>query len=698
MALSRKETKFWRGEMELLDRLYKERMKEWQKLIDLYDLRFTSQIRDLNQDELVRISRFYPLVRQIIASIAFNYPKLFFAIEEDEGTELTVVLERAAASLLNLMDAKPHVHQSIFDALTCSVGWLRIDYNPPGDDMIPPYVTNDAMHEDLTSVSRVPPGFVHVDPMCPPHKLGHARYIREKMWVPLKALRDDKSIKNRNQIAATNVAKQEDIGFGEVMGRETESFEAKAVRESVENGEFVLVDRIHDRVGRRLVMFADGVDEAIQDMPHPFLKMSFPEMVDIFGNAMINEDGSPLLDLSQGVEMPGWLVESGFPFVPVKFDHHASSFYPQPHLKYVEDIQNGIVESMSRQAALLKRTARQGVVAKEEALENPNLVEDLRKGVDGQWHEVQDPNNFKELRYGDVPADQLRFEDRLRGYEEEITRLTDIESSGTPRTATEASLLASSVSVNREWMQSKVSEVFVNIVRNCFQVMGDPRYTPEDFRVNVAPNGAATLTRALTNSDFLWNYRISVQAGSMAPMFEQIEQDKFLNFYDRAANRSNYDQRELDRMLASSVDMVDVEKVMKTDSNPEATRAAQLENQRIISQMQDPGAIEGQDHRSHMEAHAKMEEDPSFQQLVQQAQQVSMTGQPIYPQVMQRLQQIIRLRDQHMQQHQQLMAQEQEMAGGPRSPGPAPEGLVSTVRGNAQNIANVVEGEAQEVT
>jgi len=66
--------------------------------------------------------------------------------------------------------------------------------------------------------------------------------------------------------------------------------------------------------------------------------------------------------------------------------------------------------------------------------------------------------------------------------------------------------------------------------------------------------------------------------------------------------------------------------------------------------------------------------------------------------VMQRLQQIIRLRDQHMQQHQQLMAQEQEMAGGPRSPGPAPEGLVSTVRGNAQNIANVVEGEAQEVT
>lgn len=696
MAVSKKEVQHWRKEMEILDRLYDERMKEWQRLIDLYDLRFKTQIRDLDSSELVRISRFYPLVRQIIASTAFNYPKLFFAIEEEEGSELATILERASASLLELMDAKPHVHQAIFDALTCSVGWLRIDYNPPGDDMIPPYVTNDAMSEDLTAVSRVAPGFVHLDPQCPPHKLGHARYIREKMWVPLRALRDDKTIKNRNQIKATSVNKDTDLGFGEVMGRDSESYEAKAVRESVENDDMVLVDRIHDRINRRLIMFADGVDEPIQDIEHPFIKMSFPEKMDLFGNILTDDYGQPIPDLGAGEPMPGWLVEDGFPFVPVKFDLHANSFYPQPHLKYVEDIQHGIVESMSRQAALLKRTARQGLVAKAEALENPNLVEDLRKGVDGQWHEVQDPtSNFRELQYGDVPPDQLRFEDRLRGYEEEITRVTDIESSGaTPRTATEASILAASTSVNREWMQSKISEVYCRVVRNCFQIMGDFRYTPENFRVNVAPGGEGTMTRALTNADFLWTYRMSVQSGSMQPMFEQIQQDKFLNFYDRAASRPNFDQRELDRMLASSVDMVDIEKVMLTDMNPEATRAAQMENQRLISQRSDPGVVRGQDHKSHMKVHSELEADPMFQQLVQQAQARTFDGSPANMQAVQAAQQILQLRDQHMQMHQQAQAQEQQGIG-PRSPGPQPDSLQSTVRGNAQNISNAMENEAR---
>ena len=695
--MTRKERQFWRREMEILDKIYKERIEEWQRYVDIYDLKFKDRIRDLEEKDLIKVSRFYPLVRQIIASIAFNYPKLFFAIEEEEGEGISEVMERAAQALFNLMDAKPHVHQAIFDALFCSVGWLRIDYNPPGDDMIAPYVTNDAMHEDLTALNRVPPGFVHLDPMTPPHKLGHARYIRERMWVPTKFLKDDTNIKNRREIKPTSAAKGDEVSWGDPMMNDSDdSVEKKAVRDAVENGEFVLVDRIHDRVNKKLIMFADGLDDEIMEIDHPFMKMSFPAMQDQLGNEIRDEEGEPVMDLSGGVKVPGWLVQNGFPFIPIKFDLHANSYYPKPHLAYVDDIQMGVVESLSRQANIMKRTARQGLMAESEALNRPELPDNLRKGVDGQWHLVQDPNNFHELNYGNVPADQVNLEDRLIAYEEGITRVTDLEQSGaTPRTATEASLIGSQLAVNRDWMEVAVGKAYEDIVRGCFGVMGDPRYTPENFILNVAPNGKQTMSRALKNVDFLWNYRVQVVAGSTRPLFEQIEQDKFLNFYDRATQRPSFDQMELDKMLAASVDVVDVDRVIISDQNPEATQAAKMENEILVAQQKDPGVVEGQDHNAHMETHQGYQEQPFYQQVAQAAQQVGMDQQPLNPAAAQMLQTIDQVVQGHMQQHEEALQGEQIAVGAPNEPATT-DSLQSTVRANAQNTANVVQGEAQE--
>jgi hypothetical protein len=702
LALSKKRIRFWKDEMAMLDRLYNVRMKEWQKNIDLYDLKFTERIRDLDPKELVRISRFYPIVRQIIASTSFNYPKLFFAIEEDEGTELATVLERASTNLLELMETKPHVHQAIFDALTCAVGWLRIDFNHRGTDLIPPYTVNDINAEDLTSVSRVPPWNVHLDPQCSPHRLGDARYIREKMWIPLKSLKDDDNIRNKNQLKATTVGRDEDMAFGSTQGSgEGDEEEMRALRTSVENDDMVLVDRIHDRVNRRLIMFADGVEEPIQDVEHPFSKMSFPQSTDVFGQPILDENDEPLLDLGNGVSVPGWLVVDGFPFVPVKFDVSSKSYYPEPHLKYLQDIQNTVVESVSRRANLLKRTSRQLLANQEELKNNLNIQDDIRKGVDGQIHSVLDINSFRELQYGEIPADQLRIEQDVLNYEEKISRVSDLEKGGnTPRSATEAAMVGAQISVNRESMQAVISEVYTKIVRDCFQIFGDNRYTPDNFRVNMMPNGEKAVTQVLTNANFLFAYRITVQAGSMQPMFEQIQGQKFLDFFDRAINRPNFDQVELDRMLANSVDMIDVEKVMSKDLNPEATQAATLENQ-LLLQGEDPGVITGQDHKAHIETHGMINEDPQVLQLMEQAQEVGFDGQPTNPQASEQLQQISALMQQHILAHEE--AQEAESASVGSTPGPGASsggagGIESVVRGNAQRVSNTMRGEAQEVS
>ena len=702
--MNKQQLVFWKSEREMLDRLYRDRMRDWQRLTDLYDLKFDQRIRDLEPQDLVRISRFYPIVRQIVSTIAFRYPKQFFIIEDEEGDDVAELLERASAAFMALANVKDHVHQAIFDALFTGVGWLRLDYNPPGDSMVAPYVTNDDMAEDMVSVCRVAPGFVHVDPTAAPHRLGTARYIRERMWVPLKFLKDDPEIQNKKALKATSVGSDDELAFGEVMGSQTETEEMQALKESVDNGDFVLVDRIHDRINRKLIMFADNVDEPILEKAHPFIKMSFPQRINSIGELIFEEDETgqltePVLDLEAGEPAAGFLVENGFPFVPIKFDMNASSYYPQPQMAYLEDIQNGLIEQVSRRADILKRTARQGVVNESEALANPDLLERLRKGRDGEYQTMQDINGIKQLDFASVPADLYRHEQSLLAYEDQIAAVQP-PTAGEADSATEAAVVAAGAQLNGNWMEAKVAAAYELVVRNAFQIMGDPRYTPENFAINVAPDGQSMMVRALRNSDFLWNYRIHTRVGSTQPLFEQLEQDRFLAFYDRAANRPNFDQMELDKAMAAAFDIVDLEKLMVSDDNVEAQRAAQLENDRFVQGV-DIEVLEGQDHNTHAEIHATYREHPTYQQLMQGAQMVGPTGQPLNMQAAQQIQQIDQMVQAHLQSHQEAMvAEEQGAAGRPSGGGGGSVGaedLIGQVQSNAQKTAQATQVEANEM-
>lgn len=701
--MNKQQLVFWKSEREMLDRLYRDRMRDWQRLTDLYDLKFDQRIRDLEPQDLVRISRFYPIVRQIVSTIAFRYPKQFFIIEDEEGDDVAELLERASSAFMTLANVKDHVHQAIFDALFCGVGWLRLDFNPPGDSMVAPYVTNDDMAEDMVSVSRVAPGFVHVDPTAAPHRLGTARYIRERMWVPLKFLKDDPEIQQKKQLKATSVGSDDELAFGEVMGVQTDTEEMQALKESVDNGDFVLVDRIHDRINRKLIMFADNVDEPILEKAHPFIKMSFPQRINSIGELIFEEDEAgqltePVLDLEAGEPAAGFLVENGFPFVPIKFDMNASSYYPQPQMAYLEDIQNGIIEQVSRRADILKRTARQGVVNESEALANPDLLERLRKGRDGEFQTMQDINGIKQLDFASVPADLYRHEQSLLAYEDQIAAVQP-PTAGEADSATEAAVVAASSQLNGNWMEAKVAGAYELVVRNAFQIMGDPRYTPENFAINVAPDGQSMMVRALRNSDFLWNYRIHTRVGSTQPLFEQLEQDRFLAFYDRAANRPNFDQLELDKAMAAAFDIVDVEKLLVSDNNVEAQRAAQLENDRFVQGV-DTDVLEGQDHNTHAEIHTTYREHPIYQQLMQGAQMVGPTGQPLNMQAAQQMQQIDQMVIAHVQAHQEMLAAEEQGAASSPSGGGGSVGaedLMGQVQSNAQKTAQATQVEANEM-
>ena len=100
--------KFWTEERIMLDKLYADRLTRWQRLFDAYDLKFRDGLRDLRRTQYVKISEFVPVVRQVIGTVAMNYPHLFFEVTDDEaeGQDIEDILERSSSSLFEITDQR----------------------------------------------------------------------------------------------------------------------------------------------------------------------------------------------------------------------------------------------------------------------------------------------------------------------------------------------------------------------------------------------------------------------------------------------------------------------------------------------------------------------------------------------------------------------------------------------------------------
>jgi hypothetical protein len=368
-------------------------------------------------------------------------------------------------------------------------------------------------------------------------------------------------------------------------------------------------------------------------------------------------------------------------------------------LRYIEDIQNAIIEQVSRISDMLKRTSRMTAIRSSELENNPEIGEILRTGRDGEFIGVEDLSSIRELNWGSVPGDVYNYFQMMMGMEQEIAALAP-QKPGDSETATEASIVAAASQINGNWMEAAVNEFYENIVRNAFQIMGDPRYTPENFVENISPEGDQRVVRALTTSDFLYNYRIETKVGSTQPLYAQLERDRTMAFVGWASNRPNYDQMEIDKLAAEANGIQDVDKVLVDQDNVEAQRAAQYENDRVMVG-QGIEVLPQQDHTAHMEVHNMYREHPQYIQLMQQAQSVDMVGNPANPQAGQQIQTIDQAMGQHVMQHQQAMEQEQQgettLGGGAEAVqvSQTQPDLISQVQSNAQRTADSIQNQTE---
>jgi len=682
--VKQEQIQYWRKSIDNCVTYMRPKHKEWNKLLRMYRQEF--DVPGLDPDQVVKISRFYPLTRQIISSIAFNYPHVFLRVENPDREYQAEILERVANAAMDVMQVKDEMQQCIFDALYCSIGWLKFDYNAPGDDLLAPYVVNDAMQDDMVAVRRVSPFNILVDPLCPPHKLSHARYIIEKMLVPLEFVRNDERFVNRRQIQAVNAESEDMESLYDISeGSEADAEEQEAVNQAKNLGEYALLYEVHDRIHRRRIVFAEGVEQPIEDIPHPFLEQEPVYAPDPFTGEMM---------MTGEFEQTGsYLVKGGFPYHALKFDMSEESLFGLPMMSYVEDEQKAIVESVSRRVDLLKRYPRIILGQRSEREENANIGDQISRARDGSIVWVNDVNNgFREMQMGSPPPDQLGIEADMRNYEEQVLQVSQMALGGGPRrTATEASLIASFGTQNREWLSSQVGKAYESVIYNTFRIMADPRYTPENFIVNVAEGENDPVYEAISSDLFKVRFKVEVETQSMRPLFEQLEREDTLALANYLLQMPQINRDEVIKMIMRAFRVPDMDKFIKPSIDAPEVRAAQLENQHMAARMQDPGVLPEQDHATHLRTHQQAAQDPAVTQFLQQAMQVN-------PQVIQQFQAMLQ---KHMQQHQQFI-QGAAQGRAPKSDEsqktiPSARDVAANPQAQAQALQSVVRSNAQRV-
>ena len=678
------ELQYWRKSIDNCVTYMRPKHKEWNKLLRMYRQEF--DVPGLDPDQVVKISRFYPLTRQIISSIAFNYPHVFLRVESPNREYQAEILERVANAAMDVMQVKDEMQQCIFDALYCSIGWLKFDYNAPGDDLIAPYVVNDSMQDDMVAVRRVSPFNMLVDPLCPPHKLSHARYIIEKMLVPLEFVRNDDRFVNRRQIQAiTSDPDDTESLYDITQGSEADAEEQESINQAKEIGEYALLYEVHDRIHRRRIVFAEGVEQPIEDIAHPFLEQEPVYAPDPFTGEMM---------MTGEFEQTGsYLVKGGFPYHGMKFDLSEESLFGLPMMSYVEDEQKAIVESVSRRVDLLKRYPRIILGQRSEREENANISDQITRARDGSIVWVNDVNNgFREMQMGSPPPDQLGIESDMRNYEEQVLQVSQMALGGGPRrTATEASLIASFGTQNREWLSSQVGKAYEAVIYNTFRIMADPRYTPENFIVNVAEGENDPVYEAITSDLFKVRFKVNVETQSMRPLFEQLEREDTLALSNYLLQMPQINRDEVIKMIMRAFRVPDMDKFIKSSVDAPEVRAAQLENQHMAGRMQDPGVLPEQDHATHIRTHQQAAQDPAVTQFLQQAMQLN-------PQAIQQFQAMIQ---QHMQQHQQFIQGEAQGRAPKQDESqktiPSTRDVASNPQAQAQALQSIVRSNAQRV-
>jgi len=522
------------------------------------------------------------------------------------------------------------------------------------------------------------------------------------MLVPYEFVQQDERFtkKFRDEIKPLSKENDENGMLADMLENDMED-ESEAVEESKADGKFVILREFHDRIHKKRLTFGDGVQQPGEHIDHPFLS----------GQSEVSRDPITGDEKLTGRFTPagGYLVQGGFPYKDLWFDLSHETFYGKPMMAYAEDTQKLIVESVSRRRSLLKQNTRKILGQKNEMAENPNIGDQIARGDEDTIAWVSDVNNsFAEMPTNNVQQDQLGLERDARQYEEQVLQVSQLALGGGPaRTATEASLIASFGQLNREWMQDKVADVYKATAHNFMRILADRRYTPINFLVNTAETEDEPIFEAVRTDMFKARWKITVEAGSMKPLFEELEREDALALFQFLIRLPEIPRPEAIKHLLRAFRVPNMEKFVGQSATIDAQRAADYEN-KLMMTGQKVDVVPIENHRAHMPVHKVLIEDQNSP-LLQNIQQLQQLGPAIQPEQAQQLQQLVQigqLVQQHLADHQTAFQQILQGPGGGGGEGPArirnmkdqAAGTPDSATAGAKEVVSAVRSGAQHIS
>ena len=623
-----------------------------------------------------KFSRMYSIINSLIPSIALFHPRIFVnarPLVEDEFLDLehvATVHERAINQAFSIMNIKREFHQALFDSMFTGIGWIKMGYNPPGEDSFPPYTLNNKFQDDFPMAYRVDPHKIHISPNTEPHSLASSPMIFEEIFLPVEALKRDKSLNSSALKKLDPDASMEDVDDVPFSSdeREDEHTSGKA--------DLIRVIECHDRFHRRLYRWAPGQDDLfLTNEPHPFINQ---ELIEVGPEKFVPKP------------MPGFMLKDGFQYIPIKFVQDMKNFLSKPPMAYVEGLQDIQVESINRRLDQFKRYSRLIGVRRDETSKDPNLVDTIKHAEDGEVIILDDPTTaLEDLNPPIGSPGQSDLEQTAKAYEADTIGGADqVASKGSSRkTATEVGVVASKGSLSRQWMQDHVGMGYETAAMNTLSMWKSERYFPDNFFLNIANESDPSAYTALTAADFNYEFFLDIDVASMEPLVAERDQERVHLLYSQVANNPTIDQDELIRMLLQSSGVRSWQKLFRGRGKIEAETHAMKENIGFLMQGIDPGVHPMENHLVHIQGHSleALQAIPQFAQMQPQQQQM-----------------VLQVTQQHAANHQQYHElivsgqSAQKLAGVDSKVQSGPTSLDSAARKTGQNFNQASEQEARD--
>lgn len=681
MNMSEDETRFWWDTIANRLKLAEKRHTEWRRLIDRYQLK-NIEIADHDNSEVVKISRLYPMVREVVTGIARNYPEIFMEVDTD-APGIEEALETMGDDAMKRTKMQAHIQQGLMDIIFCFRAFWKIEL--ASDSITGILTTRDVAN--FYRFSRVDPFMVLPDPHTLPHDFQSGGNFIEMMDIPLNVLIKNPRFAHKkddlNKLAKDGADKTFEETFGKNIG-DTDEPEGMAQANKLRG--IVRCYEVHDRMKGHRKLFVKGLTEPIENIRHPFLEAN----AQVAKNPLTGDD----MDIEYTTpEDARFIIEGGLPYHTEQFDK-ADEFYGTPLAAYEEQVEKLIMESLTRRVDLLQRNKRISFADDQVKDGDTNFETRLKQTGDAGIMFIKVPANkglndlIVPADWGPVPQDQIQLERDALGYESQLIKIQPQPG----RTATESAINAGPAELNRAAMETAPVGAYRWGIAAMFDLAADPRYKNDEWMQSFTNLGDVTPQVALNTWKTI-KRRIEIYAASMTPFAEELDAQKTMAFVDRYLNDPMVDRKSLVLMAAKASNLPDPDGILRAEANIDAFRAAQFEIVNYLFAGQPiPEAVRGEDHQTHLQAQnpEAVQSMPQFQNIMQGSPQIA--------------QQMMQTLNAHLQSHQARIDEESQGTSGPSAvakpdseQGTGTENPVtSQVRSSAQDLANTVQTQTQD--